>query len=180
MAKVFDVANFFIDITNRTDEDQITNLKLNKLLYFAQGCFLSRTGKPLFEEEIEAWALGPVVPSVYHKYKVCGKTPITTVDDDYSETVFSPSEISALVDVMRDYGRFTASALVNITHRKGTPWQKANDAGDAVISKSDIKHYFTENPVGRAVDAFSSVPIVDALPKEWYDKTEDDEWEAYV
>ena len=48
MATVFDVADFFIDIANMSEDDQMTNLKLNKLLYYAQGVFLARTGKPLF------------------------------------------------------------------------------------------------------------------------------------
>ncbi len=59
MANVFDVADFFIQMTNHSEDDQITNLKLNKLLYYAQGAFLARTGKPLFENNMEAWTYGP-------------------------------------------------------------------------------------------------------------------------
>ena len=69
MATVFDVADFFIDIANMSEDDQMTNLKLNKLLYYAQGVFLARTGKPLFDDDIEAWDLGPVVSCIYQKYK---------------------------------------------------------------------------------------------------------------
>ena len=58
MATVFDFANFFIDLANKTDDDYITNLKLNKLLYFAQGVSLARTNNPLFQEAIEAWKFG--------------------------------------------------------------------------------------------------------------------------
>ena len=54
MANVYDVADFFIDVCNNSTDDQITNLKLNKLLYYAQGCHLARTGKPLFDDKIEA------------------------------------------------------------------------------------------------------------------------------
>lgn len=51
MANVYDVADFFIDVCNNSTDDQITNLKLNKLLYYAQGCHLARTGEPLFDEK---------------------------------------------------------------------------------------------------------------------------------
>lgn len=76
MAAAETAAKFFIMLANQRDDDFITNLKLNKLLYYAQGAYLARTGRPLFNEQIEAWAYGPVVPSIYRKYKVCGKNPI--------------------------------------------------------------------------------------------------------
>lgn len=64
MANVFDVANFFVYVANQNEDDQMTNLKLNKLLYFAQGAFLSRTGRPLFSAEMEAWPLGQRILSI--------------------------------------------------------------------------------------------------------------------
>ena len=76
MADVFDVADFFIELFGKGIESDITNLKLNKLLYFAQGHCLAVTRKPLFDGLIEARDLGPVIPVVHHKYKICGKNPI--------------------------------------------------------------------------------------------------------
>jgi uncharacterized phage-associated protein len=59
MAKVQDVARFFIDLAQHQNErnsgDLMTNLRLQKLLYFAQGWYLARFGKALFDEPIEAW-----------------------------------------------------------------------------------------------------------------------------
>ena len=49
-----------------SEEPDISNLKLLKLLYYAQGTFLALYGRPLFNESIEAWLHGPVVPDVYH------------------------------------------------------------------------------------------------------------------
>ena len=49
--------------------DDLTNMKLNKLLYFAQGYYLKKYGRPLFDNAIEAWEHGPVVPEVYSAYK---------------------------------------------------------------------------------------------------------------
>ena len=80
MAKVQDVAKFFIGLANEQAEqnqgDLMTNLRLQKLLYFAQGWYLARYGKPLFSDEIEAWTYGPVVPEVYQTYKPNGKDGI--------------------------------------------------------------------------------------------------------
>ena len=86
MANVFDVADFFIDIANKNTDDTLTNLKLNKLLYYAQGEYLARTGKPLFDDEIQAWDYGPVVPVIYYKYKRNNAneiTPITDISPEY-------------------------------------------------------------------------------------------------
>ena len=73
MANVQDVAKFFIGLANeQANNDQgdlMTNLRLQKLLYFAQGWYLSRYGKPLFQDEIEARKYGPVVPKIYETYR---------------------------------------------------------------------------------------------------------------
>lgn len=180
MANVYDVADFFIDVCNNSTDDQITNLKLNKLLYYAQGCHLARTGKPLFDDKIEAWKLGPVTPTIYHRYSVCGKNPISKTGDDYSGTVFSSEELDTLTDVMREFGKYTGSALVSMTHKAGTPWSSACTANEREITQASMKKYFEENPVPRAGKLFEQIPAVDKLPSDWYDPEEDSEWEAYL
>lgn len=179
MANIYDVANFFIDVAVRGKDDFITNLKLNKLLYYAQGSYLARTGRSLFTDEIEAWPLGPVVPTVYQKYKVCGSSPIQSVDEDYSFAKFTPDEKAALIDVMCEFGRFTGSELVSLTHRPGTPWSDTKESGKNVIDNELIKAYFTANPVPTTDEALSHIPVVEKLPADWYDPEEDKIWEAY-
>ncbi len=66
-----------------SDADTISNLKLQKLLYYAQGIFLAINDEPLFEEPILAWAHGPVVESVYHEYKAYGSSGIE-FDEDFN------------------------------------------------------------------------------------------------
>ena len=178
MANVFDVAEFFIRVANQSEDDQMTNLKVNKLLYYAQGAFLARTGSLLFDNQIEAWPLGPVVPDIYHKYKVCGKSPISS-DGDIDRACFTDEEFDTLLDVMREYGQYTGSALVTFTHRPGTPWSNARDKNAIVLGQSDIKSYFTEHPVHHLKDKIV-IPQVKKLPADWYDPEEDAEWEAYL
>lgn len=59
MASVFDVANFFIEVSPAFD-DNMTQMKLYKMLYYAQGWSLVKLGRPLFDDEIQAWDYGPV------------------------------------------------------------------------------------------------------------------------
>jgi len=180
MANVFDVANFFIDICNNRADEQITNLKLNKLLYYAQGCYLARTGNPLFDDKIEAWTYGPVTPNVYNKYKPCGKNLIQDVDDNYNSNAFSSDEIDSLVDVMREFGKYSGGTLVSMTHEVGTPWSLARSKGENEISQESMKEYFEKHPVPRGADALAKIPVVEKLPTDWYDPSEDAEWEAYL
>lgn len=68
------VAKWFLwyndKILEEEDADLISNLKLQKLLYYAQGCYLALKNEPLFNEQIVNWAHGPVVEEIYHKYKI--------------------------------------------------------------------------------------------------------------
>ncbi len=121
----------------------ISNLKLQKILYFVQAEFLVATGYPCFSDNIEAWDFGPVVSEVYRKYKVYGGSNIPTffvtnnvrLEDNERELV------NGIVNVCDDY---TASELVEITHNQ-SPWRdnyvpKHNN----VIPLDEIRDYFAE------------------------------------
>ena len=88
-----DIAAYFVELASNINENDLTNLKLQKLLYFAQGKYLSKYNAPLFKEEIEAWFLGPVVREVYEEYKICGAFPITAFDKRVKYTKNIPTEI---------------------------------------------------------------------------------------
>ena len=71
MYAALDIARYIIKYC-KDNGYSISNLKLQKLLYFVQAQFLvTYNGRPAFEEKIEAWDFGPVVPEVYH-YLKCG------------------------------------------------------------------------------------------------------------
>ena len=76
MMPAHDVAKYFVSLVDEEAGDSISNLKLQKLLYYAQGAHLALRDEPLFGEPIEAWTHGPVVPSVYRQYKQHGGEPI--------------------------------------------------------------------------------------------------------
>ncbi|MCL2148833.1 MAG: DUF4065 domain-containing protein [Methanomassiliicoccaceae archaeon] len=126
MASASDVANFFIDI-NKNTEDPMTNLRLQKYLFFAQGWSLALFGRPLFEERIEAWQLGPVVPDVYRGFSSHGKDPIRSPREGYSSDVFTREEVDFLMDVAMEYYRYSTGGLVGLCHGAGGAWESVYD-----------------------------------------------------
>ena len=139
MANVYDVADFFIELAEQYEEGEITNLKLNKLLYFAHGHYLAKTGKPLFDDPIEAWELGPVIPAIYHKYKMCGNHHIPATGKDVAGS-FTDEEYSILLDTAREYCKYTSAYLVGKTHEPETPWSQTSR--NEVIDNARIASYF--------------------------------------
>ncbi len=132
------VAQYFLAQISEECGDTISNLKLQKLLYYAQGFHLAITDKPLFTEHLRAWDHGPVVPSVYHEYKSHGAGAIPKPQGvDFSK--FTKMTRGVLDDVYRVYGQFSAWKLRNLTHNE-PPWA---DAGkDGVISRDSLRSYF--------------------------------------
>lgn len=124
--KAIDAANFLIDLANAGDseeDDGMTNMKLNKLLFFAQAISLQKYGKPLFDDPIEAWTHGPVVPTVYHTFKNNGRNSIPYTYGACNRADLSEQELDVLMDVYREYAKnYTAGFLRNLTHQSGTPW----------------------------------------------------------
>jgi len=124
MVSAMDVANFFIDIFKDSD-DPPTNLRIQKLLYFAQGWSLVRLREPLFEDDTEAWQHGPVVPIVYHRFSCYGKGPIMSLQEDYNSSVFTADQVNLLIDVAMKYRVYSTSKLVDMCHIEGGAWKVA-------------------------------------------------------
>lgn len=118
---------------------QVDHLKLQKLLYLAQGVSLALHDEPLFEEKIEAWRYGPVVPSVYQAAKRFGSKPITKQLENRMrmrpEVAASDSTaLEVLAETLKAYGHFKGVELVALTHNpkapEGRPWVDAYEAAD--------------------------------------------------
>ena len=135
-----DVARYFLGTFDAESGDNITNLKLQKLLYYAQGFHLAmQAGRPLFADPLEAWEHGPVVRSVYHEYKGYGWRAIEP-PDDFDPDDYLPEVREILDAVDRVYGPFTAKHLEWLTHME-PPW--ADTPRDQAISPASIRDYFT-------------------------------------
>lgn len=146
MYKVSEIAKWFlarnkVDYESGCTDELITNLKLQKLLYYAQGCVLGLTGEPLFSEEMEAWEHGPVVPEIYHKYKGYGKSGIE-FNEPYNEKSIDGNTRDILESVYLEFGQYSAWKLRNMTHEED-PWK--GTLKNHSISKKAIKDYFVSH-----------------------------------
>jgi uncharacterized phage-associated protein len=138
MAEVANVAKYLLTLVEDDADELMSNLKLQKLLYYCQGFFLAMKHKPLFHDEIEAWTHGPVVPSVYHSYKCyeAGGIPRPVRFDFDSVSI---DEKDVINEVYSYYGQFSAWGLRNMTHAEA-PWQSVR-VGE-VIPKTELEKYF--------------------------------------
>ncbi|WP_222702345.1 Panacea domain-containing protein [[Haemophilus] ducreyi] len=104
--------NYFLSQCNSEENgDLISNLKIQKLVYYAQGFSLAINNKPLFSEKIQAWTHGPVTPELYNKYKQYGNGALPTTDLDIDFDKFSNEEKDLLNDINDVYGQFSAWKL---------------------------------------------------------------------
>lgn len=156
MYSVMDVARYVINYSNEKGY-KITNLKLQKLLYFIQAIFLTNKDYQCFEERIEAWDYGPVVPDVYKEFKKYGSSSIPTIS---SYSVFNEEtwkieehtvdsnliceEDRILIDgVIDHFSNKTANDLVNLTHKQ-SPWRDVYKKwSNEEITPESIKEYFS-------------------------------------
>jgi len=133
------VAKYFLSKTLETDEN-ITNLKLQKLLYYAQGYHLALFDDELFQEEIVAWTHGPVCPKIYHEFKKYGSNiiPYTNIED-FSEN-FTSEQLDFLDEVYNVFGQFSAWKLRDMTHEE-SPWIN-NKNFNGTITTDEMSDYF--------------------------------------
>lgn len=116
------IANWFIHHF-KADGRTPTIMELLKLVYISHGWFLEINKRPLFNNQIEAWKFGPVIPDAYQAFRPQGVT-IDKALDDYDVEIDGETA-SLLAEIMRIYGSMSASDLSRITHVKGGPWDVA-------------------------------------------------------
>lgn len=138
MLSAKDVAEYFLTCVDENAGEGITNLKIQKLVYYAQGVYLAIYGTPLFQESIEAWKHGPVVPSLYHEYKCFGDNAIP-VPSKIDNRKYSEKVKDVLDEVYNVFGQFSAWKLRNMTHEE-RPWKETPAAG--IISNNLMREYF--------------------------------------
>lgn len=143
MNTVLQVADYFLNKASKEEDDSeiISNLKLQKLVYYAQGFHLAMFDEPLFIETIEAWTHGPVCPVLYHAKKQ-HKNGAVDPNPDFDASVFSKEQLELLDEIYEVYGQFSAWKLRNLTHEEA-PWRDNIDSdSNNVISHEDLKNYF--------------------------------------
>lgn len=142
MSTALRVAEYIIHEAQKR-EKPLTNIKLQKLLYFTQGVYLAKYNKLAFEDNIIAWEYGPVVKDIYYKYSLYGTEPIIVVEEYDSK--ISLMLINAINIVLEAFLNTSQTDLIEETIKRGSPWSYTDI--DDTISVEDIKQYFLENYV---------------------------------
>jgi uncharacterized phage-associated protein len=138
------------------DGQDLTHLKLQKLIYYVSGYYLAAKDAPLIDYGFEAWDYGPVVSSLYYDFRKYGNESISLATDyDWdsgAETPTPPVMGDAIFDkilefVWKNYGHYSAAQLSQMTHETGSPWDKTkknnSEIKNAVISLDTLKEYFS-------------------------------------
>ena len=134
-----DIAAFVLSRVDPQDND-VSNMKLQKLCYYMQGLATAMRGVPLFRDPLYAWDHGPVVPHLYQQYRVNRALPIPAVRT-FDDSIFEDADRQALNDIYDYYGQFSAWRLRNMSHAD-RPWIDAYNRDDKEISVDELVSYF--------------------------------------
>lgn len=160
MEKSLAVANGFIKLACAAEKPP-SQMKLQKLIFFAHGWNLALTGSPLVDEQFQAWKYGPVLPSVYHEFKNFG---LMGINREAEELLVGPDSRSihwlpislkdntgftqALLEkIWEIFGKYSGTHLSKMTHLPNTPWSIARagrpeNEHNIPIPDGTIKPYF--------------------------------------
>lgn len=168
MRSAFDIVPYILRSTAKSSVGSVTPLKLQKLLYYAQAWSLVFRGEALFYENIEAWVHGPVVPSIYQRYK---QYSYNVLPEQNSINELKADEVEVLDIVLMNYGKKSAKFLEELSHLE-YPWLKAregfctNQSSNRKILIRDMMNYYTQFKESDKPRKISSI----ALKKKEYQR----------
>ncbi len=157
----------------------MTAMKLEKLVYYCQGWHLAREGHPLFQEPIEAWREGPVVPLLYRHHR---RQLIVSEWPHGEPSLLTPAQAATVRWVTESYGKFSATELSTMTHNE-LPWRVARGALPESASSTEqlstdlMRTYFARQvaSVETAVTLASANAALEGVEfdEDWQDKLRD-------
>lgn len=154
MTTHIDLAHYFISLSNETG-NLISNLKLQKLLFYAQAWHLAYFEDRLIDGNFQAWVHGPVLPESYREFKEFGWKPIQREGlgqefiDHFCLNIIEPKQCEILNDVVDEYFGLTAYELERLTHSED-PWIIAredlsiDEPSESVISDASLIEYYQQ------------------------------------
>lgn len=122
---------------------ELTQIDVQKIMYFLHGHHLREHGTPLIRSEFEAWDYGPVQRVVYDEFKKFGDQPITELAEKFDPIRRTRSEfprlsdnaaVSTIEQHLYKYLEIPSFTLVDITHRRGTPWSRTIEAATTRVN----------------------------------------------
>lgn len=142
MHTVFDVAKYILHQCG-----EMTTMKLQKLCYYAQAWSLAWDGKPLFDEDFQAWANGPVCVELYNEHRGQFVIGENFFDQKGNCDDFEKDEIETMDIVLKAYGDKTPLYLSELTHKEN-PWKLTRigipmgERSHRVIEKEVMQEYY--------------------------------------
>lgn len=124
------VTNFILDICDEQNIE-VSNMALNKIIFFAHSDLIASQEHALVKTTFEAWQHGPVLPVIYHEFKDYGSKPIRSRAKKLckytgNKVIAKYDEINHLREFLTDcvsvYAKMTASQLRALSHEKGGAW----------------------------------------------------------
>ena len=134
------IAKYFVDKSNQ--ENDMTPMKLLKMVYIAHGWMLALYDRPLISEDVEAWKYGPVIPELYRALKKWGGDEVDELPDEW-RVELDEDEQNILEHVYENYKGYSGVALSAMTHAKGTPWTTVGGGAlGRIIPNEVIRNYY--------------------------------------
>jgi len=144
------VANMFLSLA-KNDNETLSQIKLQKLVYISHGFNLAIRNAPLIDEDIEAWEYGPVIISLYNEFRGFGVDPISkeateiTINDNfdfiYEVPCVSDTYTKTLITtVWSKFKIYSGSNLSDLTHQIGTPW--SDTPSQSIINSDTIRNHY--------------------------------------
>lgn len=166
------VANAFIRRAQEGKLKQLTPMKLQKLLFYVQSWYFKTRGKPLFDDNFSRWTHGPVIPSIYHEFKMYGSGDIKApgamlvpnpeatglLDMQLVVPDIDEGDVDAVAfidEAIRVYGPYSGWQLSVMTHQPGTAWSVRGGGNGGPMELSDMAQYIHPNNAA----ALSPAPI---------------------
>lgn len=162
----------------------LSNLEMQKTLYVAQMLHLGRTGRPLFDNRIEAWDYGPVVPDLYHEAKRFGRQPVADIFDAPHFEALS-CEAMSIRDALIMTRHMSAGQLVAYTHRPGGAWEmhyKPHDRSSEIPMSAILRDWAeSARPSDEAVEwAEVMAAQIEGAPSRYLDAANERAFRARV
>ncbi len=160
-------ANYFLELAEK-EHRKLTPMQLIKLVYIAHGWTLALMNRPLFDERVQAWQHGPVIPSLYHEFKHFGSNPVDemAMNLDFDGQLYYP-KINATETVAKKvlnkvwdvYKGYSGTQLRALCHQTGSPWQGCYKVGqrNIEIDPEAIRHHYVHLLGGMVAPASASV-----------------------
>ncbi len=136
MTSALELAKYIL----KTSDKELSNLELQKTLYFTELDYIEKFDKHLIEDEFEAWRYGPVAREVYWEYRNYGANSIEKPQENIILEGLSQDELEVINNTIKECNRQTYWKLVEKSHKEGGAWQKSfQDGKKQIIDKTLIK-----------------------------------------